>query len=91
MKGKTNWVHFSFGGSVPMLDRNDEGHTTFCGKTARRIAATNIMDNVTCPLCLHELKKHHWYCPRHKFIHDNNVTYEENCALCGLPVGLEAE
>ena len=57
MKGKQNWVHFSFGGTVPMLKRNKNGETTPCGKTARRIAVSKDINMVTCPRCIKELKK----------------------------------
>lgn len=56
MKGKPNWVHFSFGGWVPLLKRNENGETTSCGKTARRIRATTDENNVTCPRCIEVLR-----------------------------------
>ena len=55
MKGKQNWVHYSFGGDVPMLKRNENGGTTACGKTARRIRVTRDKNNVTCRRCLDAL------------------------------------
>jgi hypothetical protein len=55
MKGY-RWVHYSFGGHVPMLKRNENGETTICGKTARRIVATNDRNNVTCKHCLDKLE-----------------------------------
>jgi len=54
MKGY-RWVHYSFGGYVPMLKRNENGETTICGKTAQRIVATNDKNNVTCKHCLDKL------------------------------------
>lgn len=56
MKGKQNWIHYSFGGDVPLLKRNANGETTPCGKTARRILVTRDKDNVTCKRCLDVLK-----------------------------------
>ena len=57
MKEKQNWVHYSFGGVVTMLKRNEKGHTTACGKTACRIRVTTHRNDVTCPLCIDTLKK----------------------------------
>ena len=56
MKGKPNWIHYSFGGTVPMLKRDENGKTTPCGKTARRIRVTRYEDDVTCPRCIEDLK-----------------------------------
>ena len=56
-KDKPTWTHFSFGGHVPMLKRNNKGHTTICGKTAKRISVTTIEDHVTCPRCIEELEE----------------------------------
>jgi len=56
MKIGRRWVHYSFGGSVPILKRNENGETTICGKTARRIECTNNRNNVTCKQCLNKLE-----------------------------------
>jgi hypothetical protein len=55
MKGD-RWVHYSFGGWVPILKRNENGETTICGKTAQRIIVTTDRNNVTCNRCLDKLK-----------------------------------
>jgi hypothetical protein len=55
MKGY-RWVHYSFGGHVAMLKRNENGETTICGKTARRIVCTTDKKNVTCKRCLDKLE-----------------------------------
>ena len=52
---KQSWTHFSFGGHVPFLKRKD-GKTTACGKTAIRINATNIKNNVSCRRCIELLR-----------------------------------
>jgi len=57
MKGKSSWTHYSFGGWVPMLKRNENGETTICGKTANRISVTKDKNNVTCKRCLDKLSK----------------------------------
>ena len=55
MKAYNRWVHYSFGGDVPMLKRNENGETTICGKTAQRIVVTKFKNNVTCRRCLAKL------------------------------------
>ena len=79
---KPDWVHFSFGGHPPMLKRDENGHTTLCGKTANRIRATQILRGVTCPLCHEKLVEENWFCPIHGFLLDDDVTNEGNCAIC---------
>lgn len=54
MKGN-RWIHYGFGGWVPMLKRNGNGETTICGKTAQRIIVTKHIPNVTCKKCLDEI------------------------------------
>ena len=56
MKGN-RWVHYSFGGNVPILKRNENGETTICGKTANRIVVTKDRNNVTCERCLNVLSE----------------------------------
>ena len=56
MKGN-RWVHYSFGGWVPLLKRNENGETTICGKTANRIVVTKNRNNVTCKICLDKLSE----------------------------------
>jgi len=80
---KIGWVHYSFGGWVPMLARNKEGHTTPCGKTAKRIRVSHFPNDVSCPICIDKLKASFWYCPQHKFIDDSHVSNDEKCGLCG--------
>ncbi len=57
MKGKQNWIHFSFGGTIPMLKRDKDGKTTPCGKTARRISVSKDINMVTCPRCIEGLRR----------------------------------
>lgn len=83
MKGKSNWTHFSFGGCVPMLKRNEKGETTACGKTANRIRVTTHKNNVTCPRCIERLKETTWYCEEHGFLKDEEVNNDECCEYCG--------
>ncbi len=86
-KRSANWVHYSFGGHVPMLERNDKGETTLCGKTARRIRATRIKTGVTCVRCIERLKEDNWFCEEHGYIADENVRNDETCDICGREVG----
>ncbi len=83
---KRQWVHYSFGGYVPMLERNNKGETTICGKTARRIRAYHDKSKVTCPRCIEKLKENSWFCDEHGFIADGDVRNDETCDYCGEPV-----
>ncbi|GAG26664.1 unnamed protein product [marine sediment metagenome] len=85
-KGRQEWIHYSFGGHVPMLERNDKGETTLCGKTARRIRATRDKNGVTCLGCIEGLKEDSWFCEEHGFIADEDVRNDETCDYCGARV-----
>jgi len=47
---KPPWVHYSK--HDPLFWRDEDGTTTACGKTARRIRHTAEKTMVTCPRCL---------------------------------------
>lgn len=83
---KRQWIHYSFGGIVPMLKRNEKGETTICGKTANRIRETKDLNRVTCPRCIEKLKEDSWYCEEHGFIECKDVKNDETCGYCGKPV-----
>lgn len=85
-KYKPQWTHYSFGGHVPMLERNAKGETTICGKTANRISATRCKNRVTCPRCIEKLKEDSWYCEEHGFLEGKDVTNDETCDYCGKSV-----
>ena len=84
---KKRWVHCFFPGSlgVPFQDQID-GKTTLCGKTAISIHGTQYKNDVTCPRCLEEMKKRFWFCEKHGFIADKEVTNNETCEHCGRDV-----
>ena len=77
-QAKYEWYHFLLG--------KESAESTPCGKTSRLINATKRLDDVTCPRCLTTLKEENWFCPKHGFIHNANVTFEETCGICGLSV-----
>ena len=52
-----------------------------CGSHSDKI--TSILQNVTCPKCIHLLKMSHWFCDEHGFIADTLVTNDERCSRCG--------
>ena len=85
-KNKPNWVHMAVGKFATKLTPTTQAETTLCGKSARRILASFVLDEVSCPRCLEKLKAENWFCEEHGFINDTNVTSEENCAQCGRPV-----
>lgn len=61
-----------------------------CGKDVSpnhyRANTTDIMDSVSCPHCIEELRRDNWYCPKHGFIADKNVNNDETCDQCGRSV-----
>ena len=85
-KIRNRWVHCSVEGHIPMLKRNPESQTTFCGKTTHRIRAVFNKNSVTCPRCIEKLKENDWYCEEHGFIQAVDVKNNETCAYCGKPV-----
>ena len=79
------WWHFKVGYKTPNALRGTEPYT-LCGKTSRQTYATTRKDSVSCRRCLALLKDDNWFCEDHGFISDENVTYEECCAICGRSV-----
>ena len=69
------------------LKQYHAGLYTLCGRTyTKGIETTNDRKQVECPNCMAILKERHWYCDNCGFIEGEQVTFEENCALCGREI-----
>jgi DNA-directed RNA polymerase subunit RPC12/RpoP len=86
MKTRKNfkqWVHYNSDCSWPYPRQNETGHTTVCGKTARRIRVTSDKNLISCPRCLEIMKQNEWWCPNCGFLEAADVTFTEHCEICG--------
>jgi len=63
-----------------------------CNKYTYTIKRLNIkitcseLEKINCPECLKELKKLTYHCDNHGFVQGVDVTFNEQCAYCGLNV-----
>ena len=44
------------------------------------------IEEVNCPACIAVMKLSKWHCVHHGFVQGKDVTFDENCAICGNPV-----
>ena len=81
-KNYNQWVHYKISSYECF------GFTAICGRQSPQCEheRTTILNNVTCPRCIEELKKQHWYCANDGFIDPVSVTNDETCELCGEDV-----
>ena len=71
-----SWIHY-LNGDITACGEKDT-YRLHCGPHM-----TSRLPDVTCPRCIESLKKTHWYCPKHGFINDEHVTFQETCDICG--------